>query len=170
MDLDEAYQAYVNDLYRYLFSLSKEHYTAEDLVQEAFYRAYLHLEDEEILNIKAWLFKVAYRVFIDYSRKQKRIVVSEKVGEVQEKEVQMASPEKSLLEKENFRLLLDDIHTLKERERNIVLLCDLHKMSYQEAANILEMNLNTLKSHLLRGRRKIIARVQERRNRDDRES
>ncbi|MEQ2526851.1 sigma-70 family RNA polymerase sigma factor [Bacillaceae bacterium CLA-AA-H227] len=166
MDLDEAYQAYVNDLYRYLFSLSKEHYTAEDLVQEAFYRAYLHLENEEILNIKAWLFKVAYRVFIDYSRKQKRVVVSEKVGE----ELQITSPEKKILEKESFRLLLDDIHTLKEQERDIVLLCDLHKMSYQEAADILEMNLNTLKSHLLRGRRKIIARVQERRKRDDRES
>ncbi|RTR25842.1 sigma-70 family RNA polymerase sigma factor [Robertmurraya yapensis] len=166
MDLDEAYQAYVNDLYRYLFSLSKEHYTAEDLVQEAFYRAYLHLENEEILNIKAWLFKVAYRVFIDYSRKQKRVVVSEKVGE----ELQITSPEKKILEKESFRLLLDDIHTLKEQERDIVLLCDLHKMSYQEAADILEMNLNTLKSHLLRGRRKIIAIVQERRKRDDRES
>ncbi|MGE7053259.1 sigma factor, partial [Paenibacillus glucanolyticus] len=29
---------YVKDVYRYLYSLSYDHHTAEDLVQETFYR------------------------------------------------------------------------------------------------------------------------------------
>lgn len=160
MDLDEIYEAYVNDLYRYLFSLSKDHYTAEDLVQEAFYRAYIQLETVEISNIKAWLFKVAYHAFVDYTRKNKRIIIREQVSE----RVTESTPERSFLEKEGFNLLLQDIHSLKKQERDVILLCDLHKMKYQEAADILEMKINTVKSHLLRGRKKIIEKVKERRS------
>ncbi|MDQ0156215.1 sigma-70 family RNA polymerase sigma factor [Robertmurraya andreesenii] len=165
MDLDEIYEAYVNDLYRYLFSLSKDHYTAEDLVQEAFYRAYIQLETVEISNIKAWLFKVAYHAFVDYTRKNKRIIIREQVSE----RVTESTPERSFLEKEGFNLLLQDIHSLKKQERDVILLCDLHKMKYQEAADILEMKINTVKSHLLRGRKKIIEKVKERRSRFEQE-
>jgi len=165
VELDQAYQEYVNDLYRYLFSLSKDHFIAEDLVQEAFYRAYLHLEDYEISNIRAWLFKVAYNAFIDFQRKNKRLIIQEQIedGSSSSKE----TPEKRLLEKESFQLLLNDIHSLKEQERHVLLLCDLHQLTYNEAAEIVDMKLNTLKSHLHRGRRKVMDRVKERMKTDE---
>ncbi|MFO1443744.1 sigma-70 family RNA polymerase sigma factor [Bacillus sp. Bva_UNVM-123] len=168
MDLDEVYQLYVNDLYRYLFSLSKDHYTAEDLVQEAFYRAYIQLEEYEISNIKAWLFKVAYHAFIDFTRKNKRITLSD---DIQEKDQDLRfnekTPENQLLEKESFFTLMNDIHSLKEMERHALILSDLHQLTLKEVAEILELNLNTLKSHLSRGRRKVIERVKERRKQDE---
>ena len=166
MDLDEAFRQYTNDLYRYLFSLSKDHHLAEDLVQEAFYRAYVQMADYDIKNIKTWLFKVAYHAFIDHYRKQKRIIVSEDVHE--SVTFTMKTPEDELLEKEAFKLLLLDIHSLKEQERHALVLCDLHQFSYQEAAIILEMNLNTFKSNLLRGRKKVMKRIEARRNEDER--
>ncbi|WHY77942.1 sigma-70 family RNA polymerase sigma factor [Neobacillus sp. WH10] len=165
MELDQAYQEYVNDLYRYLFSLSKDHFIAEDLVQEAFYRAYLHLEDYEISNIRAWLFKVAYNAFIDFQRKNKRLVIQEQIEEWSSSSKE--TPEKRLLEKESFQLLLNDIHSLKEQERHVLLLCDLHQLTYNEAAEIVDMKLNTLKSHLHRGRRKVMDRVKERMKADE---
>ncbi|CAH2715944.1 ECF RNA polymerase sigma factor SigM [Neobacillus rhizosphaerae] len=160
MELDKAYQENVNDLYRYLFSLSKDHFIAEDLVQEAFYRAYLQLEDYEISNIRAWLFKVAYHAFIDFQRKNKRLIIQDQIEE--RGNLSMETPEKKLLEKESFQLLLNDIHSLKEQERHVLLLCDLHQLKYNEAAEILNMKVNTLKSHLHRGRRKVMERVKER--------
>jgi RNA polymerase sigma-70 factor, ECF subfamily len=163
LDLDEAYQVYVNDLYRYLYSLSKDHFTAEDLVQEAFYRAYIQLEDYEIHNIKAWLFKVAYNSFIDYQRKHKRLVISDVLIEPHH----LDTPEKQMLAKDRFLQLMEDIHTLKEQERHVIVLCDLHQLQYNEAAEILELNINTLKSHLFRGRKKLMERVKERMDRDD---
>lgn len=166
MELDRAYQEYVNDLYRYLFSLSKDHFIAEDLVQEAFYRAYLQLEDYQISNIKAWLFKVAYHAFIDYQRKNKRLVIQNQVED--KSTISKETPEKRLLEKESFQLLMQDVHSLKEQERHVLLLCDLHQLKYHEAAEILEMNLNTVKSHLLRGRRKVMEKIKERKKSDER--
>ena len=164
MELDQAYREHVNDLYRYLYSLSKDHFIAEDLVQEAFYRAYLHLEDYEISNIRAWLFKVAYHAFIDFQRKNKRLVIQE---QLEERDSLKETPEKRLLEKESFQLLLNDIHSLKEQERHVLLLCDLHQLTYNEAAGILEMNINTLKSNLHRGRKKVMDKVKERKKADE---
>lgn len=170
MELDEIYQMYVNDLYRYLYSLSKDHYVAEDLVHETFYRAFIKLDETEIMNIKAWLFRVAYHAFIDYIRKNKRVFISDQISEVQEKgTLPENSTENHVLEKEGFNLLLDDIHTLKENQKNTLLLCDFHKLTYQEAADILDLNINTLKSHLLRGREKMIEKVRKRREKDERE-
>nr|WP_263325279.1 sigma-70 family RNA polymerase sigma factor [Neobacillus sp. Marseille-Q6967] len=163
MLLEEIYEKHVNDLYRYLFSLSKDHFIAEDLVQEAFYRAYLILEDYEILNIKAWLFKVAYHAFIDYQRKNKRLIFDEKVSI----RGNLNTPEKDVLEKESYRLLLEDLNSLKEIEKHAVLLCDLHELSYQEAADVLDIKLNTLKSHLYRGRRNVMSRIRERMRKDE---
>jgi RNA polymerase sigma-70 factor (ECF subfamily) len=159
VDLDEAFEAYVDDLYRYLFSLSKNHHTAEDLVQETFYRAYLQLLEDDINQIKPWLFKVAYHAFIDFTRKKKRLIITDKVHH----QISMKTPEIVLLEKEGFTELMNDIHSLKEGEMHALLLCDLHQLSLKEAAEILQFNLNTLKSHLSRGRKKIVERVKERR-------
>lgn len=161
--LEEIYVKHVNDLYRYLFSLSKDHFIAEDLVQEAFYRAYLILEDYEIHNIKAWLFKVAYHAFIDYQRKNKRLIFNEEM----DLGINLKTPEKDVLEKESCRLLLEDLSSLKEIEKHAVLLCDLHGLSYQEAADVLDIKLNTLKSHLYRGRRNVMSRVRERMRKDE---
>ncbi|WP_042349200.1 sigma-70 family RNA polymerase sigma factor [Bacillus massiliigorillae] len=158
MDLDEVFKRHVNDVYRYLFSLSKDHYLAEDLVQEAFYRAYVQLEDYQISNIKAWLFKVAYHAFVDYKRKHQRVIVKE---EITYQSADHRSPENAFLEKESYQLLLYAIHSLPEKEKHVILLCDLHGLAYKEAAEILNMKLNTLKSHLFRGRKKAVALIKE---------
>lgn len=162
MDLDEAFEAYVDDLYRYLYSLSKNHHTAEDLIQETFYRAYLQLAEDDIHHIKPWLFKVAYHAFIDHIRKHKRLVITDEVHN----RINMKTPEMDLLAKEGFVALMNDIHSLKVTEMHALVLCDLHRLSLKEAADILQINLNTLKSHLSRGRKKVIERVKERRRQD----
>lgn len=162
MDLDEAFEAYVDDLYRYLFSLSKNHHTAEDLVQETFYRAYLQLSEDSIIQIKPWLFKVAYHAYIDFIRKHKQLVITDMIHN----QISMKTPEINLIEKESFSALMNDIHSLKETEMHALVLCDLHQLSLKEAAEILELNLNTLKSHLSRGRKKVVERVKERRRQD----
>lgn len=162
MDLDVTFEAYVDDLYRYLFSLSKNHHTAEDLVQETFYRAYLQLLEDDISNIKPWLFKVAYHAFVDFTRKHNRLIITDEVHN----RISMKTPEIDLLEKEGFAALMNDIHSLKETEMHALVLCDLHHLSLKEAGEILQLNLNTLKSHLSRGRKKVVERVKERRRQD----
>lgn len=160
MDLELFYQRYVNDLYRYLFSLSNDHYLAEDMVHEAFYRAYLFLEGSEVDAVKPWLFKVAYRVFIDYTRKRKRLILKEKLDE----QLDYRTPEKHTIDKDGLQNLLRLIRTLSDNEAQAILLCDFHQLKLIEAADVLNLNLNTLKSHLIRGRRKLREILQKERS------
>ena len=55
--------------------LTTKYHTAEDLVQETFFRAHLHIEDYQSKTVKAWLFTVAYHSYIDHYRKQKRLSI-----------------------------------------------------------------------------------------------
>ncbi|MFS0782614.1 sigma-70 family RNA polymerase sigma factor [Bacillus sp. 1P06AnD] len=158
MELDEMFRLYVNDIYRYVFSLSKNHHTAEDLVQEAFYKAYVQLESCEIYNMKAWLFKVAYHAFIDFQRKHKRVDIQDSVYSVGK---DCNTPESLLMEKENYGRLLSIIHELPVNEKHVLILCDLHSLSNKEAAEVLNMKLNTVKSHLYRGRQRAIKKIKE---------
>ncbi|OAB30084.1 RNA polymerase subunit sigma [Paenibacillus macquariensis subsp. defensor] len=157
MELDHIYQRYVNDLYRYLFSLSNDHFLAEEMVQETFFRAYLHLEENQFDFVKPWLFKVGYRVFIDYTRKQKRIISQETMDEP----LEFRTPEHGIIEKEGLNRLLKLIHTLPEKEAHVILLCDFHQLKLSEASDVLNLNLNTLKSHLIRGRKKLKTIIQK---------
>lgn len=151
MDLELLYKRYVNDLYRYLFSLSNDHYLAEDMVQETFYRAYLYLENNQLDSVKPWLFKVGYRVFIDNTRKRKKIILKEKV----EEKIDYETPEHHVLVKDGLGRLLNLIRNLPEKEAHAILLCDFHQLRLSEAADVMNINLNTLKSHLSRGRKKL---------------
>ncbi len=67
MTIDEIYQMYMNDVYRFLLSMTKDKHLAEDLLQETFMRAYIHIHSYDHSKVKPWLFQVARNAFIDTS-------------------------------------------------------------------------------------------------------
>jgi len=150
MDLGEIYLLYFNDLYRYLFSLTQNHSDTEDLIQETFAKAHTVLLTNTIKEIKPWLFKVGYYTFIDRIRKEKRVTLTEEFDQAD-----FNTPETVLEENDSFMELLRYLEKIKPVEKQAILLCDLHEFTNKEAADILRLKLNTLKSHLSRGRKKL---------------
>ena len=70
--ISKFYEQYSKEVYLYTFSLCKNSHLAEDIMQEAFVRAILYLDDNHD-NIKFWLFRVCRNLYIDYVRKNKII-------------------------------------------------------------------------------------------------
>ena len=167
MEIDDIYKNYMYDLYRYLFSLSKNHHTAEDLVQETFYRTYLSLPEQNITNIKAWLFKVAYHTFIDDTRKNKKQIPNEEIERLKDKESSAWTPEDQVLQNEEYQQLIEMVYQLRPKHQHAVILCDLHELTYEEGAQIMELNINSFKSNLYRGRQALMSKLNERRNQDE---
>ncbi len=68
----ELYELYKNGIYRYILSMIKDPYLAEDILQETFVR----LIDRKFIpdpgKEQAWLYKVARNKCIDALRKQKK--------------------------------------------------------------------------------------------------
>ncbi len=145
----------MNDVYRYLFSLCREHHTAQDLVQETFYRAYLYLENCKDDRVKPWLFRVAYNAFIDVKRKEKHSFAQDirYFQQMPDRE----TPEEQMLQRERRQEMEQWILDLPEKQQQAILLVDFNGLSYQEASDIMGIGLPHLKILLFRARQKTSA-------------
>ncbi|MFD0716000.1 sigma-70 family RNA polymerase sigma factor [Paenibacillus sp. GCM10027626] len=151
--LDSIYEHYVQDVYRYLRSLCYDHHTAEDLMQETFYRAYLYLEDCKEDKIKPWLFRVAYNAYVDYKRKASRSMA--RGPDYFQRLADRHTPEKAVLQQEQWDEIGKILSQLPENQRQAILLVDFHQLTYQEAANIMGIRLSHVKILLFRARQRL---------------
>ncbi|MRG87187.1 sigma-70 family RNA polymerase sigma factor [Salinibacillus xinjiangensis] len=153
MDIQQLYKEYIHDVYRYLLSLCKDKSLAEDLTQDTFMKAYIALENSPPTAMKSWLMKIAYHTFIDFARRSKKVNFEEpdyfsllSTGKSAEDEFYKTA------EKDELYYMLNQ---LKTKQKQAIVLCDLQGYSYKEAAAILSMKENTLKTHIFRGRGKL---------------
>lgn len=73
INFDEMFTTYSNKLYYLAYSITKDRFLAEDVVQEAFFKAYKKIDsivEEE--KIGAWLSAITTRTAIDFLRKERR--------------------------------------------------------------------------------------------------
>jgi RNA polymerase sigma-70 factor (ECF subfamily) len=70
--LAEIFDTYYLPLYRYIYSSVRHVEAAEDLTAEVFHRLLKHLSNGQgpRRNLKPWLFRVAYNIIVDDSRRQ----------------------------------------------------------------------------------------------------
>lgn len=152
-ELDAVYRRYMHDIYRYLHSLCRDHHTAEDVMQETFYRAYLYVEHYTDESVKPWLFKVAYRAFVDRKRREGRIEARESA--FFEQLPAGRTPEQDVLLCEQRKELDEAIALLPDLQRQAVLLHDVQDFTYKEAAEIMGIGLANFKISLFRARQKL---------------
>lgn len=153
MDIDELYRAYVNDVYRFVLSLTKNKYLTEDIVQETFTRAYLNVNNFNSPPNKAWLFTVSRNIFYDYIRTNKN--TSDKELNFSRLPDSDESPEEKLFKKENIKKLHEEIMNLQENYRTAIIYFYVRELSYREAAIAMDVTETNFKSILFRAKSKL---------------
>ena len=153
---------HMDALYRTALRMTKNQNDAEDLVQEAYVKAYRFWDKfEPGSNCRAWLFKIMTNIFINDYRSKSRTPVSVNVDDIDDNFLygQLASlgPEDNP-ERRLFSKIFDDdikkaIEELPDDFRLVVVLSFLEGFSYQEIADIADLQLGTVKSRLHRGRK-----------------
>ena len=136
---------------------------AKDASQETFLRAYRSLESfHGDSRFSVWLYRTASNVCIDFLRRKKRraelsmTVSNEEYGEAElEIPDERFSPEAMLEKAERIRALREGLQKLPEEYRRILTLREIGGMSYEELAQVLELELGTVKSKLFRARKKL---------------
>ncbi len=136
--------------------LTHDRHAAEDLVQEAYLRAYRTFDGfTEGTNAKAWLFTILYSVFVNRYRRQRREPEPLPPDELESVLARTgnasgSSPPPTLPASDEVEAALAK---LPEDFRAAVVLVDLHDLSYEEAAMALACNVGTLRSRLFRARK-----------------
>jgi len=153
---------HMDALLRTALRMTKNQSDAEDLVQETLVKAYRFWDKfEPGSNCRAWLFKIMTNIFINEYRSKSRTPVSVNMDDIDDNFLygQLASmPPGRTPEEELFAKIFDDdvkkaIEELPDDFRLVVVLSFLEGFSYQEIADIIELQLGTVKSRLHRGRK-----------------
>lgn len=151
--------SYLDQLYRVAFHLTKQKDDAEDLVQETYLRAVIHHEQfNSGTNLKAWLSKILYNLFVNRYRRDKRSVsLNQPASETQGSwldslESNDSGPEAEILRTELRDKLKDALEGLSEEFATPVVLVDMGELSYAEVAEILGCPIGTVRSRLFRAR------------------
>jgi RNA polymerase sigma-70 factor (ECF subfamily) len=140
-DLVREHQAMVYSIARHFF---RDRSLAEDLAQEVFLHLYQSLASiDSSAHLKFWLRKVTSHRCIDHSRKHKLKTVS--VDEAPELMSMFDWPD-SMMQSTLRRF----VGTLPEKPRLVIMLRYQEDLDPSEIAEVLEMPLNTVKSHLRR--------------------
>lgn len=75
--MEEIYEKYYKDVYRFVLALSKNPHTAEDITQETFVKAIKGVDRfKGDCDIKVWLCQIAKNSFFTYAGRQKKETVS----------------------------------------------------------------------------------------------
>ncbi|HVS64528.1 MAG TPA: sigma-70 family RNA polymerase sigma factor [Thermoanaerobaculia bacterium] len=163
-DFEAAAMPFLDSLYNTAYRMARNAEDAEDLVQEAYLKAYKYYDKfQEGTNFKAWLFKILKNTFINKYRKQQQQPVLAAFEEIEESfESQLRNggrvsgipdPEEELLEHVLDEHVQQALADLPDDYRMVVLLADLEDFSYKEIAEILDIPVGTVMSRLYRGRR-----------------
>ena len=134
-----------------LLRLAGDRTLADDLAQEVFLRAYRGLAGfEGRARFSTWLYRIAYNVYLNH-----RTRVRELAALPEGFESGAMAPETSLsANRSDLRRDLDvAIGALPDRYRAVVMLYYLEDVSYPEIAEILDLPLGTVKTHLHRAKR-----------------
>lgn len=141
---------YYQDVYRYAFWLCKNQALAQDLVQEAFLRAWRSLDSlQSDKAAKAWLFTILRRENARlYERYRPELV---DVDDVSIAEAGDREPENRM----DRDLLYSAINKLDHDYRDPLLLQVIGGFSGKEIAEMLDLNSNTVMTRLFRARSKL---------------
>ena len=136
---------------------------AEDVVQESFHKAFLHLDDfQEKSLFSTWLTRIAMNEGFMLLRRRRGILEvlpetpADGVKPVWEAFVdQSPNPEESGWPREWMELLTEAINRLGPKIRRTILLSVIEERSLEETAQILGTSISAVKSRLFQGRRKL---------------
>ena len=163
MNPESAFEAYKDQIQRYLTTLVQGPVQAEDLLQETFLRAHRHWESlKDPAALKAWLYRIATHVCYDHFRRSASPVVSPLLAPEFDRLMESPSANQaepgveSLVERiEMSRCVQKIIHQLPDTYRLVILLHDAHGLTNFETAQVLGCSLDAAKILLHRGRLKL---------------
>jgi RNA polymerase sigma-70 factor (ECF subfamily) len=143
---------YEKAVYNYCLRILKNSQNAKDVTQETFIKVYMHRKEiDPEKNIKTWIFTIATNTTYDFLRSKKRkneISLDEKNETISGFEAYY--PQEGLVS--DVDEALDKINP---EYKKALLLFYQQGFQYQEIAEMLEMPINTVKTHIGRGKEEL---------------
>ncbi|MBB2996341.1 sigma-70 family RNA polymerase sigma factor [Paeniglutamicibacter cryotolerans] len=156
---------YVDQLYSAAMRMARNPADAEDLVQEAYTKAYSAFHQYKPgTNLKAWLYRILTNTYINLYRKRQREPLRTNTDQVEDWQMAQAAEHSPMglrsAEAEALDHLPDSdvknaLQAIPEEFRLAVYFVDVEGFAYKEVAEILGIPIGTVMSRLHRGRKQL---------------
>ncbi len=146
-EFQQIYDSYYQPLFLYALSLTKNKDDAEDLVANAFVKAFTSFQSG---NLKSWIYTVLKNEFITKYKQKKRVVSMDDISSSWILETTDILDQ--LIQDEERKWLYQTIYELPDTERDVMLLT--LQMSYQDAEISSILNLSIENVRVIRHRAK----------------
>ena len=140
---DTLYRRYYAPALLYAQSLCRSRHLAEDMVQEAFCRAWLSLPDD-VASFRGWLFRVLRNLLIDHQRRQKHLSADD-------------PPEQA----DTHTALYRALERLPDADRELLTLHCFARLTAAELADTLHMTPAAVRQRLHRARTRLRQNMEE---------
>src|SRR5210317_2036004 len=138
-------------LYRMAYAWTHDPHLADDLVQQAIYKA---LSNQKQLKdpgaAEAWLFRILSNCLKDHYRAKREVLSAEELVIVDNR-----TPEHESEEQQLVRKVRRAVRKLPLPQCQVITLVDLEGFTYATVAEVLEIPVGTVMSRLCRGRRSL---------------
>jgi RNA polymerase sigma-70 factor, ECF subfamily len=149
-----------DQMYRVARRLVGSREEAEDLVQDAYARAFRSWRSfRPGTNLRAWLFRILTNLNIDRGRREQRAPDTQPIEEGDYylynrlEENGGATDVDEVVERLSQDSIVQALSAVPHDFRDVIVLVDIGDFSYQDAAQILDIPVGTVMSRLHRGRR-----------------
>lgn len=163
----ELVERFQGRLYNSMLNIVGSHDEAEDVVQESFVQAYLKLNSfQGNSQFFTWLYRIAFNNALSRQRRRRPEMSLDQSRELtgHDPEDRVDAPDEQMLRDERVTLVHSALKMLTDQHRHILILREMDEMSYEDIAELLSINIGTVRSRLARARAQLKLHLEELQN------
>src|SRR5580658_1681695 len=157
---DQVVLPHLDAAYNLARWLVRNPHDAEDIVQEAFLRAFKFFGGYQRGDARAWVLKIVRNTSYSFLEKNRLAHLAEEFDEkIHTASTEQPGAEAALLQSADSRMLREALDELPVNFREVLVLRELEGMSYKEIAEVMGVPIGTVMSGLARGRSQLRERL-----------
>ena len=150
--LNQLMEDYATDLKRIAFLYVNDLSECEDIIQEVFISCYQKLPSfRHECSYKTWLIRITINKCKDYKKRWsiKKLIYKPIISSF----YTVPSAEEQFMYEQNSKNMIEQIAKLPAKYKEVLILYYYQQLTMTEISEILNININTVKSRLLRGKK-----------------
>lgn len=153
MDFLKLYDTHYQQVRKFILTITKDDWAADDLIQETFIRVKKNIKSvRKTDKISPWIFKIAYHLCMDHLKNRNKETLSPVENETCDFSI---LPLKKIEQQQMNHCIREKMERLPEPMRIIIDLYDIMEFTHKEIAGILSITEQNSKVTLHRARKKL---------------